>query len=573
MSLTVPVAKEIYTYDRAATVVKKEIAALDRMLRDQGGRLEYIFSNNKEMASYYVRELLGEDYATGLTRDVMSVATSSANREELVSRIRSMIGDRRSKVSAIEAKETDGAITTFAGPSKLAPGYASWLMQACGSANLLHLRETRERIGRDEAQELLSLKVTRGGPERLTVIQRTVRSLLGVEIDAFQSEAARRSGETSAEMDIDQFLVDANGAGIREALRLILDVELKKPQLLLIEEPEVHLHPGLEHAVYSYLRSRSSDIQMFVTTHSTNFVDSVSFQNIYLVSKHPVEGTTCSTLGSGDAPLRIPAELGLRLSTVFMFDRLVFVEGPSDEAVLREFCAKLDLDLAKANVGFVQMGGVRNFAHFAAHATLDVLARRRIRMWFITDRDERDDEEVRRMVDRLGGNATLKVLARRELENYLLDNSAIGDLIGEKTNRERPVASADIQKAIDDAARNLKDEVVRLRVHKKMLAPIYLQVRNVEGTVEERLENAIKAIEARKADLLAITSAIEEECAADWDTHARTNSPGSVILEQVFKSFGCDFKKENGDSARLARLMPPDAIAAEIRDLLESLSR
>jgi putative ATP-dependent endonuclease of OLD family len=88
-------------------------------------------------------------------------------------------------------------------------------------------------------------------------------------------------------MDIDRFLVDANGAGVREALRLILDLELKKPQLLLLEEPEAHLHPGLEHAVYSYLRERSQTVQMIVTTHSTNFVDSVSFQNIYLVSRDP----------------------------------------------------------------------------------------------------------------------------------------------------------------------------------------------------------------------------------------------------------------------------------------------
>ena len=269
------------------------------------------------------------------------------------------------------------------------------------------LEETREQIGRDEAEALLNLKVTRGGPEQLSNIQRTVRSLLGVEVDAFQSEEPEEDPDQDVPLKWISIASwsDANGAGVREALRLILDLEFKRPSLILIEEPEVHLHPGLEHVVYSYLRDKSQDVQMFVTTHSTSFVDSVSFQNIYLVSRDDAQRTVCQTLDVGDGVLKIPAELGLRLSTVFMYDRLVFVEGPSDEAVLRELAKILDRDLAKANVGFVQMGGVRNFAHFAAQTTLELLTRRNIKRWFVTDRDERDDEDVNQMLQRLGGAA------------------------------------------------------------------------------------------------------------------------------------------------------------------------
>jgi AAA domain, putative AbiEii toxin, Type IV TA system len=310
-------------------------------------------------------------------------------------------------------------------------------MREYGAVPMLHLKETRAPIGRDEAEALLTLKITRGGPEQLSKVQRTVKSLLGVEVDAFQPEGTRRGPGRPAEMDIDRFLVDANGAGVREALRLILDLELKRPSLVLIEEPEVHLHPGLEHAVYSYLRDKSQHVQMFVTTHSTSFVDSVSFQNIYLVSRDDTQRTVCQALDAGDGALKIPAELGLRLSTVFMYDRLVFVEGSSDEAVLREIAKTLDLDLAKANVGFVQMGGVRNFAHFAAQATLELLTRRNIRMWFVTDRDERDDEDVRQMLQCLGGAAVLKVLDRRELENYLLLDFGHSGINPLQTRQER----------------------------------------------------------------------------------------------------------------------------------------
>lgn len=67
--------------------------------------------------------------------------------------------------------------------------------------------EIKERIGRSEAEALLKLKVKRGGPERLVVIQQTIRALLGVNVDAFEGEVADQRG---AEMDVDEFLNTAS---------------------------------------------------------------------------------------------------------------------------------------------------------------------------------------------------------------------------------------------------------------------------------------------------------------------------------------------------------------------------
>jgi len=449
-------------------------------------------------------------------------------------------------------------------------------MKEYGAVPLLHLKETREQIGREEAEALLSLKITRGGPEQLSNIQRTVRSLLGVEVDAFQSEEIRRGPGRSAEMDIDRFLVDANGAGVREALRLILDLELKRPSLALIEELEVHLHPGLEHTVYSYRHDKSQDVQMFVTTHSTSFVDSISFQNIYLVSRDGAQRTVCQSLDPGDGALKIPAELGLRLSTVFMYDRLVFVEGPSDEAVLGELAKTLDLDLAKANVGFVQMGGVRNFAHFAVQATLDLLTRRNIKIWFVTDRDERDDEDVKQMLRRLGESAILKVLDRRELENYLLDPTTVAGFISDRQAvaqiKNDSTTPAQLEVAIAEEAKALKDEVIRLRVSKAVLRPIHLQNRTDEGPIEDRLDRAANDLLQRQKMLESERTRIAAEVDQNWDANARFQAPGALILDAVAKRFGVRFRKDSGDSARLARLMRTNTVAEELKRLLQEVA-
>jgi putative ATP-dependent endonuclease of the OLD family len=145
---------------------------------------------------------------------------------------------------------------------------------------------------------------------------------------------------------------------------LILDNEFERPSLLLIEEPEVHLHPALEASMMRYLQSISTFCQVFLTTHSTNFLDNGELTNVYLIAKST--STSAELLDVDAAETLIPRELGLRMSSLFMYDRLVFVEGRTDEAIIREWASVLNVNLSQANVGFVRMGGARNFSHYAA---------------------------------------------------------------------------------------------------------------------------------------------------------------------------------------------------------------
>jgi hypothetical protein len=576
LSVPTAVAGELFALRQETSYLRDDLKLIARL--EQSGRLESMIEQpERSMGRYYFEAAIGSEVRPALRRQLVSLLGAAAgNLEEARNRLSALSSEVREKVDALDHRETEGQMSTFAGAAKAPPAYSIWLMKEYGSLSVLHLRETRDPIGRDEAGALLTLKVTRGGPERLQAVQLTVRSLLGVEVDAFQSEDPRRGEGRGAEMDVDQFLVEANGAGVREALRLVLDLELKTPTLLLLEEPEAHLHPGLEHSVYSYLRERSQAVQMFVTTHSTNFVDSVSFQNIYLVSRNASGRTAVEQLDAGDGAIKVPAELGLRLSTVFMYDRLLFVEGPSDEAVLRELAKTLGIDVSKVNLGFVQMGGVRNFAHFAAEATIALLSRRRIRLWFISDRDERDDSEVQSMVSRLGHGATLKVLNRRELENYLLDPEAVLHFLAEKRaaaglSIELP-SRQEIAASIEEDGRGLKNEVIRLRYEGSALKPIFLQRRDQAGTPEERLARAVEELSDRQKGLAAARERIGAEVEESWDRIALDRAPGGLILDRVARRYDARFSKESGDSARLARLVSKEAIPEELQQVLREVT-
>jgi putative ATP-dependent endonuclease of OLD family len=322
-------------------------------------------------------------------------------------------------------------LDTFSGQESELPKYVQDCLRLISNTRVLYLSERRKPLGKEEAQRLLALEVRRGGNEALKNIQETVHALLGVQIDAFESVATTGT-EKGAEMDVDDFLLEVNGAGMREALRLILDFEFQQPGILLVEEPEVHLHPALEIAMMRYLKQISVVCQVFVSTHSTNFLDAGDLRNVYLVSKERY--TSVQLLDLEDAQSIIPKELGLRLSSLFMFDRIVFVEGPSDEAVIREYANKLEVNLAQRNVGFIRMGGVRNFTHYANEAILSFLSKRLVEMYFLLDHDEQDDVQVAAIKARLGEKATVHVLRKREIENYLLDARALSAFLLIKTN-------------------------------------------------------------------------------------------------------------------------------------------
>lgn len=66
----------------------------------------------------------------------------------------------------------------------------------------------------------------------------------------------------------------------------------KNGSILMIEEPEIYLHPHLRRHIYDLFVELSEKywIQIFFTTHSPDFVDVSRFENIFIARKH--EGKT-----------------------------------------------------------------------------------------------------------------------------------------------------------------------------------------------------------------------------------------------------------------------------------------
>lgn len=505
-------------------------------------------------------------------------STTFADFQSGVSRLRQTIADRARSVQEQPLKNT---IETFSGDQASIPTYVKNLIQSIAAIKVLYLTEQRRPVGKEEAQRLLSFKVTRGGQEALQNVQQTVTSLLGVQIDAFESSST--SGEKGAEMDVDNFLLEVNGSGIREALRLLLDVEFQHPGILLVEEPEVHLHPALETNMMRYLKRISRNCQVFISTHSTNLLDTAEMKNVYLISK-PKAHTELQRLNLEEAEARLPKELGVRLSSLFMFDRLVFVEGPSDEAILREWANTLNINLSQSNTGFISMGGVRNFAHYATETIFSFLTKRQVKVIFIIDKDERDDEDIKKLTQRLKDKATVAVLQRREIENYLIVPRALTKFIELKQqflpkNDQKPAPSQDaIKIALNEVAEELRTFSIGKRAAKILCAPIYPSAAwkpedfaaDVSAALAKELATFRGSIDKAEGRIEAVVKEQTDRLQETWDRNKLEIVPGDILLDRVCGRFGARFKKDV-DGAKLASMMSEGEIEYEIQGLIRKM--
>jgi len=569
-------------------------------VRQCGEEVEMLHEMMRRYTSRYFDEVKSEGRRRSSLRYLLPSRGVTKPSSELVSELETMVDEAKSYEdfsSAVQTLETriqeDAArvqeepirnkIGTFAGEESSIPNYVRNLLHGISKMKVLYLIEQRKPIGKEEAARLLSLKVSRGGPEVLQSIQETVSALLGVQIDAFQSDSPSRRGETTAEMDVDNFLVEVNGSGIREALRMILDFEFEHPDILLIEEPEMHLHPSLETSMMRYLERISSGCQAFIATHSTNFLDTGEMKNVYLVSKP--DSTRIQLVDYEDAEAQIPRELGIRLSSLFMFDRLVFVEGTSDETILREWASTLRVNFSQSNVGFIHMEGARNFTHFAAKATISFLTKRQVQMRFIIDRDERDGAEIDKLKKIAGENAVVKVLERRELENYLICPRAIIEFIGLKrklsgnqSEQELPTES-DVENTIEKCAEKLKQIAIEKRVANILCRPVYPSTERLfespqETTIVDRVADEIQQLIEQLGEARSTAEDVYKEQSDDvnssWQSSKLAIVPGDILLDMVCREYDVRFKKDR-DGARLAALMNEDEIAMEIKEIIHGI--
>lgn len=198
--------------------------------------------------------------------------------------------------------------------------------------------------------------------------------------------------------------------------------------ILAIDEPEIYLHPDVQRQLLVILRQLPADI--LLATHSVEIIGEADPGEILLMQKgkqaaqrlRDVEGMqfALTTIGSAQ---------NVSLTHLARTKKIVFVEGDNDFKTLRRFARRLGFDkLATGNDltafesgGFSSWEKVKAFA-WGMRRTIDA----NIQILAVYDRDYYCNEELAEIESELRKELSdAQILARKEMENYLLDVSVL----------------------------------------------------------------------------------------------------------------------------------------------------
>jgi len=146
---------------------------------------------------------------------------------------------------------------------------------------------------------------------------------------------------------------------------LLLGKEPDGLPLLLIEEPEAHLHPQRQLQLMEFLEAAAKPseglrpVQVILTTHSPNLSSKIPLQNLVLMQRQQAfslaEDQTC--LATDDYRF-LSRFLDVTKAGLFFAKGLLVVEGDAEAILLPSLARRLGKDLTKHGVSIINVGGV-----------------------------------------------------------------------------------------------------------------------------------------------------------------------------------------------------------------------
>jgi putative ATP-dependent endonuclease of the OLD family len=290
-------------------------------------------------------------------------------------------------------------------------------------------------------------------------------SSLSLKADEVKSNIKVNGTDASEELRLRQLLekldlrLDGHGnAGLGSNNLLFMACELlllaqedEGLKLLLIEEPEAHLHAQRQLRVMKSLQeqAKSRGMQIIVSTHSPHLASAIDLSNLVIVRSRQGYSldSTCTQLSQSDYRF-LQRFLDATKANLFFANGVIIVEGDAENIVIPTIARLMGRDLAKHGVSIVNVGGVglRRFARIFQRA--DEAKPLAIPVSCVTDLDVLPDcaPKLLGMLPEDGSWPELKGRKWRAKKDYQTKH----DLDAEKSAKEAKASGQNVRTFVSD---------------------------------------------------------------------------------------------------------------------------
>lgn len=330
--------------------------------------------------------------------------------------------------------------------------------------------------------------------------------------------------------------------------------------LVVVDEPEVYLHPDVQRQLLGIIRDIGADV--LLATHSSEIIAEADPAEIVMIDKRRRVGERLKNItGIQRALEAVGSSQNITLTALAKNRRVLFVEGIDDFRLLRRFARKLGIQELSSGIGTtpLESGGFGSWQRVTilAAGIAEALGTT-LMIGAVYDRDYFCDEQIVEVTKSLASSLKLAwVLSRKEIENYLLIPSALDRAIARAINERREngaikvAVRAKSEEILHEITQPFKDDVLS-----QLMARNHDFYQHKSQDKSRLYREILKTFDKRWLDLETRIALV----------------PGKNVL-QIFRQRIQELYSVTLTDARIAEAINKDDIPEDMRNLLKEIEK
>jgi hypothetical protein len=253
-----------------------------------------------------------------------------------------------------------------------------------------------------------------------------------------------------------------SGTGVAQVMAILTAVMTVENAVIMIDEINSFLHPAAVKALLRILQTDYAGHQYIISTHAPEVIGFSNPSSVHLVKRNGYDSSIHNLALSNISALRQVADhLGVSMADVFAADRIIWVEGPTEELCFPLLYQQATGQSLPRGTIFTSVVATGDFIAKRRDRTLVYQVYQRLSqaaaplvtaVAFSFDSEDLTEEDKAGMVRESQG--ALHFLPRRHIECYLVNAEALLQFIVDRDSESLPIDVAAIEAKFMELASN-----------------------------------------------------------------------------------------------------------------------